>query len=569
MRRLIALIRHPAALTVVWLAAGWATGRADHDWLSVPFDLAVGAVLAAALFLATGRAAFSTYAGWMLLGLLTAVSFLKFHFKGFSLHYYDLVFVLNDPEIHRFLFSAYLYVILPVLALLALCLAAAVLLFRLDRRSGMPLAARVVLLAAAAVVVPFTFPAEAAKDRYFYYMHGRHMSAFFVSLADLGNLLAMPELEKRLERMPPQEPFADIVDCGEHGHLPDLFFVLNESQTDPAYFPQVAGGRDFLHRLAPDAGPATPLAVETFGGGTWITNLSLMTGISSMDFGWRSPYLTVTLEGSVRGALPQLLARCGYRTAVIMPLNYTFVNEGPFLRSIGFDTVLDIKDIGASSYHMRDDFYFRAAEEFIAKHRREDGRPLFLEIQTMYPHSPYGERFQPGLVVPGEPFGVGGEAAEYLRRMTVARGDFQHFLELRAAEAEARPSVVMSFGDHQSSAMKPLIDALAGPDALSVPRSLAYRTFYDLTAFNHPLRAQPAGGEPIDVAFLGPTVLEAAGLPLSPAMADLLRLRDHCRGAFYACPDRAAVDRHLRRRIDSGTLDLLPRAAGAEAALGW
>lgn len=568
MRRLIRLACHPMALVLVWVAAAGVTGRADHDWLAVPFDLAVGAVVAGMLFLATGRAAFSIYVGWMLLGLLTAVSFLKFHFKGFSLHYYDVVFVLNDPEIHRFLFSAYLHVIVPVLALIVLAFGAAALLFRVDSRSTMPLGARVFLLAGAALLVPFTFPAEAAKDRYFYYMHGRHMSAFFVSLADLGHLFAMPELEQRLGTLGPQEPFADIVDCGDRAALPDLFFVLDESQTDPSIFPKVTGGRDFLHRLAPSAGPAAPLSVETFGGGTWITNLSLMTGLSSMDFGWRSPYLTVTLENHLRGALPEALARCGYRTAAIMPLNDTFVNEGPFLRSIGFDTVLDIEDIGAPSYHMRDDFYFHAAEAFIAKHRREDGRPLFLEIQTMYPHSPYGERFDPGVTVPGEPFGVAGEAAEYLRRMTVARGDFQRFLESRAAEAQARPSVVMSFGDHQSSAMKPEIDALAGPDALSNPRSLAYRTFFDLTAFNHPLR-RPAADRPIDIAFLGSTVLEAAGLPLSPMMADLLRLRDRCAGAFYTCADRAAIDRHLRRRVDSGMLRILPRAAGGEEVLAW
>lgn len=567
-RRLIHLACHPAALVLVWLAAAAATGRADHDWLAVPFNLSVGAVVAGMLFLATGRAAFSIYVGWMLLGLLTAVSFLKFHYKGFSLHYYDVVFVLNDAEIHRFLMSAYLHAILPVFALLTLALGAAVLLFMADRRSAMPLGARVVMLGGAALLVPFTFPAEAAKDRYFYYMHGRHMSAFFVSLADLGHLFAMPDLEQRLGRLDPQEPFADIVDCGDGARHPDLFFVLEESHTDPANFPQVAGGRDFLERLAPSAGPALPLSVETFGGGTWITNLSLMTGLSSMDFAWRSPYLTVTLENHLRGALPEVLRRCGYRTAAILPLNDTFVNEGPFLRSIGFETVLDIRDIDAPSYHMRDDFYFRAAEAFVAKHRREDGRPLFLEIQTMYPHSPYGERFDPGFTVPGEPFGVAGEAAEYLRRMAVARGDFQRFLESRAAEASARPSVVMSFGDHQSSAMKPQIDALAGPDALSDPRSLAYRTFFDLTGFNHPLR-RPSAGRPIDIAFLGATVLEAADLPLSPMMADLLRLRDRCAGAFYTCTDRGAIDRHLRRRVDSGMLRILPRAADAEAVLAW
>jgi hypothetical protein len=43
-------------------------------------------------------------------------------------------------------------------------------------------------------------------------------------------------------------------------------------------------------------------------------------------------------------------------------------------------------------------------------------------------------------------------------------------------------------------------------------------------------------------------------------MADLVRLRDHCGGRFHACQDRAEVDAHLRRRVDSGLLHLFPEA---------
>ena len=144
------------------------------------------------------------------------------------------------------------------------------------------------------------------------------------------------------------------------------------------------GKNTVLKRYAPGTAPPHPMSVETFGGGTWITNLAMMSGLSADDFGWRSPYLTIALENRVRGALPEVLSRCGYRTVAMLPMGYTFVNEGPFLSSIGFETVLDIDDIKAPSYHMRDDFYYRAAEAFIARHREEDGRPLFLEIETMF-----------------------------------------------------------------------------------------------------------------------------------------------------------------------------------------
>ena len=300
--------------------------------------------------------------------------------------------------------------------------------------------------------------------------------------------------------------------------------------------------------------------VETFGGGTWITNLSLMTGLAAGDFGWRNPYLTTILQDRVGGALPEVLARCGYRTVVQTPMHRSFVNEGPFLESIGFETVLDIDDMAAPSDHMRDNFYFDAAEAFIARNREEDGRPLFLEIQTMFPHSPYEERLEPDLVVAGEPFHGDPGINEYLRRLAIARGDFQGFLNARNADASQRGAVVLEFGDHQSYVTKPFVDELAGQDALARPGSLAYRTYYTIATFRHGLRHPMPDVAALDVGFVSASLLEAAGLPMSPLMADLVRLRDLCGGRFHDCPQRDAVDMHLRRRVDSGQLRLFREA---------
>ena len=550
---------HPWALALVSLAGVFCAGRVEHEWLSVPFCMALVAALAGFLFLASRRLAFSVYAGWAIIAFFTAVSAVKFKEKGFSLHFYDLVFVSGDPEVYRFLVGSYLYLILPVLIALALAIAAAVVVFRADRKRGWPMPARALAALLLATALPLTFPAEAASDRYFYYMQGRHMSAFFVSLLDLRNLFGASAFQKRLQAVAPQAPFPDTVDCGDRARLPDVFFVLSESQSDPGSFPQIAGGAGFLERYAPSAGKPHQMQVETFGGGTWITNAALMTGLSATDFGWRSPYLTITLQDRVAGALPEVLARCGYRTAVMTPMGFNFVNEGPFLKSIGVETVLDIDDIKAPFYHLRDAFYYRAAEAFIAGHRRNDGRPLFLEIQTMFPHSPYEQRMEPGIKVEGEPFSADFQVDEYLRRMAMARGDFQDFLAARAAEAGERAAVVLEFGDHQSSATKPLVDEIAGADAMGRLDSFAYRTFYTVTTFGHPLR-RPMPDTAIDIGFVGASLFDAAGLPMSPMMLDLVRLRDRCGGRFHGCPDRAEVDTFLRRRIDSGLLHLFPQA---------
>jgi phosphoglycerol transferase MdoB-like AlkP superfamily enzyme len=562
------LLLHPAALCLVSVAGVVFAWNAENQLLSLPFSLAVAAALIAVLFLASSRAGFSVYLGWITIVVLTVVSATKYRTKGFSLHFYDLVFVGGDPEVYRFLVSSYLHLILPVMAGLVFAAIFATAIFRHDARTGWPLRLRTLPLALAIAMLPLTFPHEAEEDRYFYYMSGRQLSSFFVSLVDIQHLFVRQDLEGRLQATAQQPAFPDEVDCGDRTKQPDVYLVLSESQVNPAYFPQLGTGAGVEQPFSPRAGAMTPMFVETFGGGTWITNLSLMTGLPATDFGWRSPYLTLMLENKVGGALPELFARCGYRTVVIMPMDDTFVNEGPFLRSIGVETVLDIDDIAAPGYHLRDDFYFRAAEAFVARHRKEDGRPLFLEIQTMFPHSPYGDRMAPEIVVEGEPLHGDHDVSEYLRRVAIARGDFQDFLDHRAAEASERASLVLEFGDHHSYATKAFVDELDGPDALSRPRSLAYKSYFTLTAFGHPIRSAPPAEPIIDVGFLGASVLDAAGLPMSPVMADLVRLRDACHGAFYACADHAAVDLHLRRRVDSGMLDLFPvPPASAEVAL--
>jgi len=554
------IARHPVVLLLICAAGVLFAVETENVWTTVPFALSIAAVVAASLFFVTARAAFSIYAGWLIIALLTIVSAVKYKMKGFSLHFYDAVFFAGDPETYRFLYQSYLHLLLPVAVAIVIAISVGVVAYRYDSRTKWSYKWRGALLVLLGMAPLLTFPVEASKNRFFYYMQGRHLTASFVSLLDIGNLFLPNELELRLAKLPASPPLPTDVDCGAGGARPDIFFVLSESGTDPSIFPQLGDTDHFLTRLAPDAGEPKPMSVETFGGGTWISNLSLLAGLSATDFGWRSPYLTLTLENRIGGSLPESLAKCGYRTVALLPLDYTFVNEGPFLKSIGFETILDIDDIKAPSYHLRDDFYYRAAEAFIAQHRATDPRPLFLEIETMFPHSPYEDKLEPGVAASGEPFAADAGIAEYMRRMAIARGDFQAFLDHRKAEPTVHGSVVFEFGDHQAFVTKPFVDAIAGSDAMGKPNSLAYRTYFTVTAFNYAMpNALPK--MPLDIAFAGASFLQAAGLPMSGAMHDLIDLRDRCQGRFHACPDRAAVDRHLRARVDAGLLKILAPAA--------
>jgi hypothetical protein len=190
--------------------------------------------------------------------------------------------------------------------------------------------------------------------------------------------------------------------------------------------------------------------------------------------------------------------------------------------------------------------YFDATLERIRAHRAATDRPLLVFVMTMAAHSPYDERFAPAEKIDGEPFGNGTETDEFLRREILQQRDFAAFSAALAREPGRHGTVVLDFGDHQPIVTRPLAEGVT-PRALEDWGSIAYRTYWRVTAHGRALAARPPVPERIDVGFLGPTLLEAAGIPLDEVSRELARLRDLCGGLYERCPDRAAIDRHLKR----------------------
>ena len=355
--------------------------------------------------------------------------------------------------------------------------------------------------------------------------------------------------------MPAAEPFAAAGACETTGPKPDLFVVLSESQTDLSRLDQYGIGQQFSERFKSADGKHRKLRVETFGGGTWISNFSLMTGLSSLEFGWRAPYLTTALEGKVHQSLATELSRCGYRTAVLMPMDYGFVNEGPFLESIGFDEILDYDRIGASEYAHKDRFYFEAARAFIEEHRRTDGRPLFLQVQTMFAHSPYSDNLAEADPESSSESGI-FELDEYVRRVAQSQRDFRWFLDQSEREKTSHPAIIVEFGDHQSFATREIMTKLNPDFALYELGSSAYLTYFTVHGIGTKVDMRPFDFTSLDIAYLGVSLIEAAGLDKSPMFSDLAALRDRCEGKMYFCEDRTAVNRHLKKRIASNYLTI-------------
>ncbi|WP_412049940.1 sulfatase-like hydrolase/transferase [Hoeflea sp. Naph1] len=519
----------------------------------MPFVMFSVMGMATVIFLLSRKIYFSIYTALTLTTLISVASVLKYRTKGFDLHVYDVIFTGTDPKAFAFLLDEFTIYIVPFAGLMLCAVLVLSLIFIWDRKSAITAPWRAGLMAATFALIPASYPLRADEPRYFHYLGGFNASAFFVSFLDIKDAALGRGIGDKFAKMPAAKPFAASDTCETAGSKPDLFVVLSESQSDLSRLGEFGIDEHFSQQFKSGDGKSHGLRVETFGGGTWISNFSFLTGLSSLDFGWQAPYLTTAMEGRVNYSLATELKRCGYRTAVLMPMKYNFVNEGPFLKSIGVDEILDYDRIGASEYAHHDRFYYEAARAFIEEHRKTDGRPLFLQVQTMFAHSPYSAHL--ALSSPVEDIETdSSDLDEYIRRVDQAQEDFRWFLGQAEADSKQRPSIVLEFGDHQSFATRDLITRLHPDFAIDNLSSSAYQTFFTVHGYGLNVDMRPFEFANLDIGYLGVSLLEAAGLRESPMFADLAALRDRCNGRLYYCTDRIAVDQHLNRRIASGYL---------------
>ncbi len=554
--RLFACLVHPAGvvsvLSVGMIPLYWVEDR----WQQMPFVVLVIAVMASCFYLLTRRIAFSAYLSLTIMMITTLMSVAKFRGKGFDLHVYDFAFTATDLDALKFITAEYANLVAPVLLVLVCAIVGLALIWRKDKPRSHHLALRAAPLAVSALALPAAYPVGEHEPRYFYYLSGFNASSFYVSLLDISDRFSEEPMVSRLDAIKDAQPFEKFDGCGSFSQRPDIYFVLSESATNTATYPQLNIKSEPKDAFVSQDGKSRTLRVETFGGGTWISNLSLMTGLPSRHFGWRSPYLTVQLEGRIHESIPSLLKRCGYRSAAVLPMSKAFVNEGPFLQSIGFDTVDGYEEIGATHFRHRDTFYYEAANSLIEDHLEKDGRPLFLEIQTMFAHSPFKKKKEDHIRFQEEAYSEDPALNEYVRRVYIAQNDFHAFLEQRKKLQPNRPFVVLEFGDHQSLATLGLANELAGGNSLVDPDSKAYKTHYTVHAHNFDIDTRFLNWDELDIGFLGVSFMQSIGVPLTPMFEDLAVLRDTCEARFEGCNQPKAIDIHLKRRVKSGLLSL-------------
>jgi len=526
-------------------------GGAFNQFFVWSITLAVGAWIVLAL----RRILVASVLVNALVGIVAIVSWAKQQAMDMALHAYDVVFYLSSWATIDYLWNGFrIHVVALLAAVLATAIAAGVA-YRLDATRvsrGSALIAVVVLTVAAGIAA--AFKAERRHDQY--YWGDSHISSFYSSWAETAEILWRGQLIEAANSAPGPH-FAVPTECTTASKPPHIILIHEESVVPPGYFPALR----YDHRVDPffasQDGKVHRMRVETYGGASWITEFAVMTGVSTRSFGGMRQFVQSLMAGKVHDTLPETLTRCGYRNVVFYPLERNFVSYDRFYSSIGLKEVFDSKDQGAPSDNERDRFYFANALDEMARHLRQSRQPLFTYILTMATHSPYDFVYMPEVDVPGGGPGTDPEMSEYLRRLAMARIDYD---ELRRELARRFPDekfLIVHYGDHHPIASRTLLDVSNQLDAedVSLPfDSLGFVTYYAVEGINYSPPPLPEV-EVLDVPYLPVVILDAAGLPLSDSFRERQRLLAACKGRYFTCDQRGAILAFHRRLIDSGLVD--------------
>ena len=165
----------------------------------------------------------------------------------------------------------------------------------------------------------------------------------------------------------------------------------------------------------------------------------------------------------------------------------------------------------------------------------------------------------PELKVPGGAPGTNPEMDEFLRRLSMAHTDYNWMKGELARRFPNERFLIVHYGDHQPTSTWSLLSetdrtAIRSKDRNLTKDSPAYLTYYAVEGVNYTVPPLPDVAT-MDVPYVGTMLLEAAGIPLSPAYQERKRLMQVCNGRYNGCEKSDEILAFHRRLIDSGLME--------------
>ncbi|MGQ0673405.1 MAG: sulfatase-like hydrolase/transferase [Hyphomicrobium sp.] len=525
-------------------------GAANQSFVAVAILLT-----AALLVLATRRPLVAAVAVPALIGIVVSAGAFKHQTLQMNLHAYDVVFYLTSPSTVGFMWGEYRAEFVKLIAALTAVVSASVIAYRMDsvRVPRIYSSAAVCALIAATAIVAHTKGARSHTQQYW---PDLTLSTFFSSIADTAETLWKGQL---IEAAPHGGAplFTIPKSCRPDEKPPHIILIHQESVVPPSLVPGVTYDQSLDPLFRSFDSQMHPMRVETYGGASWLTEFSILTGVSTYSFGGMRSFVHSLMSGKVRDTLPQALARCGYRNVVLFPGDKNFVSYAKFYAAAGMPEIRDIRDMKGSRINERDRFFYGQALDVMGEHFKSSRQPLFTYVLTMATHGPYDRTYMPEVDVPGGGPGTNAEMHEYLRRLSMARADYDGFVADLKRRFPKERFLIVHYGDHHPTATRAYLGQgkVEHPQDVVLPRdSIGFLTYFAVQGINHLPPPLPTV-DVLDVPYLGTLVLEAARLPLSDAALERKRLMTVCRGRYFGCSDQQEILAFHRRLIDSGLLD--------------
>lgn len=490
-----------------------------------------------------------------LVAMVVVASDIKRRYIEMVLHAYDIVFYLTSIPTLRFLWVDHrIYLIAIAVSGLA-TLGMMVLLYKYDstRISRWLSGGTLVIFSCLAL---WASHAKGERRNTLFYWDNLYLSSFYASWSETLETLMRGQLLEALDSQ--RKPLFTIpASCTPADNPPHILLIHQESVVPPSNFPQLGYDKSIDPFFNSFDGKLHKLRVETYGGASWLTEFSVLAGVSTYSFGGMRTFVQSLMQGRIHDTLPQALTRCGYRNTVFYPVPKDFVGNGRFYAAVGMPEILDYKAQGAKRYNERDKFYYNNVLNHLDKHIAAASTPSFSFIITSATHLPYGFTYEPEAKVAGGAPGTEPEMHEYLRRLSLAKLDYDEFRKALQTRFPNERFLIVQYGDHQPVATRTYLGfdtSLTAEDVKLAPESPGFLTYYTIEGINYAPPPMPQV-ETLEVPYLGAVLLQAAGLPLSSSYAERMRLLAVCDGRYYTCRNKSEILSFHRRLMDSGLVE--------------
>ena len=226
---------------------------------------------------------------------------------------------------------------------------------------------------------------------------------------------------------------------------PNEVFHLSAPLEDPLYYSHPGPDSDAMVRFS---GPAI---TNVIGGGSWVSEFEVITGLDSRLFGVAGRFTHASLSSYSRNTFPMFLDRLGYETAAFSNVEATFYNYAAGYLNYGFDHFFDRSVVGSKSDDMA---IMRAALDQLLENPDAPFMKFVLLARNHGPHwcdEEYADEYEPVALIGDATAEMNCAVAEYHRRTRLtsdAIAEARAFLDAEKRRT-GRDYVIAIYGDHQ------------------------------------------------------------------------------------------------------------------------